>query len=54
MAKKLIREYKSKDGYTIFRDYVDEKTGEKYTEAEYTTKKGDKKKTIYKNGKPTC
>ncbi len=43
MAKKLIREYKSKDGYTIFRDY-----------AKYTTKKGDKKKTIYKNGKPTC
>ena len=51
MAKVFIKEYKSKDGYTTFRDYKDEKTGEIYTEAEYKTKDGKIKKTIYKNGK---
>ncbi len=51
MAKIFIKEYKSKDGYTTFRDYKDEKTEEIYTEAEYTTKNGKTKKTYFKNGK---
>ncbi len=54
MAKVLIKEYKSKDGYTTFKDYRDEKTGVKHTEAEYTTKDGTKKKTTYKGNKEAC